>query len=102
MPPENDQKKPFENTHHVAQFILSKILNEHLKSLSRLSDNEYEKMCSEVIPFLNDEYGIWRGNSALLTSCLDASKNWDVDPARIILNRVVQLAKDSIGLLILA
>ena len=102
MPNKKEQKSPIENSHQVAQLLLSKILNEQLKSLSRLTEYEYEKMCEEVTPYLNDEYRIWQGNSALLTSCLDVSKNRDLDPARVILNRVVQIARDSIGLLILA
>ena len=97
----NHQPSYFRNNiYGTAQILLSRILNEQLKSLSKLTNLEYENLCKELTPYLNDEYKIWQGNNALLESCMRVSRNATLDPARVILNRVIQIANNSQGYLV--
>ena len=53
-----------------------------------------------VTPYLNEEFRLWQGNHALLTSCFDRDQE-EADPARIIMNRVKDMLSDFSGFLVI-
>jgi hypothetical protein len=84
----------------AAQLLLSDLLIQHLQALSRLAESDFEVLCQRVTPYLIDEFKLWQGNDALLDSCFKRNGD-EVDPARIILNRVKEILCDFHGFLLI-
>ena len=93
-------RKP-RTVNEAAEQLLSDLLVQHLQTLSRMSENEFNKLCDHVTPYLNEEFQIWQGNSELLDSCYRQSKAVNEDPARIILNRVKDMLTNFNGFLVI-
>lgn len=97
----NTRYKLPENVDEAAELLLSDLLMQHLRTLSNMTEEDFEHLCDRVSPYLAEEFKLWQGNEPLLDSCyanIDCEEN---DPARIILNRVKQILHDFNGYLVI-
>lgn len=85
----------------AAELLLSDLLLQHLQSLSKMDENDFDMLCERIAPYLLEEFKVWQGNDALLDSCFNQNEDADDDPARIILNRVKVLLNDFHGFLVI-
>lgn len=85
----------------AAELLLSDLLLQHLQSLSKMDEKDFEMLCEKIAPYLIEEFKIWQGNDALLESCFNQDEYQDEDPTRIILNRVKTLLNDFHGFLVI-
>lgn len=86
----------------AAQRLISDLLVQQLKALSRMDEAAFDDLCDAVTPTLLDEFEIWQGNDALLTSCYQRCDDDCADPARIILKRVKEILRDFNGYLVIS
>ena len=85
----------------AAELLISDLLIQHLNTLSRMTEQEFNNLCDHVTPYLIDEFKIWQGNDDLLDSCYHSDDTSDEDPARIILNRVRSMLNNFSGFLVI-
>jgi len=90
-----------ENVDEAAELLLSDLLMQHLQTLSNMTEEDFDHLCDRVSPYLLEEFKLWQGNEPLLDSCYDDLDTQEVDPARIILNRVKQMLHDFHGFLVI-
>ena len=84
----------------AAEMLLSDLMIQHLQALSEMTEADFDLLCNYVTPYLNEEFRLWQGNHALLTSCFDRDQE-EADPARIIMNRVKDMLSDFSGFLVI-
>ena len=85
----------------AAELLLSDLLLQHLQTLMQMSEDEYDRLCDKLAPYLLEEFKIWQGNDALLDSCYGQCLSTAEDPTRIILNRVKKMLEDFHGFLVI-
>lgn len=85
----------------AAEMLLSDLLVQHLKTLSDMTDYEFNLLCDHVTPYLIEEFQIWQGNNDLLESCYESCDEENSDPARVILNRVKEILRNFSGFLVI-
>lgn len=77
----------------AAEILISDLLIQHLQTLSRMDDEDFDALCEKVTPYLLEEFKLWQGNNHLLESCLNADQKGS-DPARTILKAVKSKLND--------
>lgn len=93
-------RKP-RTVNEAAELLLSDLLIQHLRTLSCMTEKEFNLLCDQVTPYLNEEFQIWQGNDDLLESCYrNSSEDFD-NPARVILDRVKDLLNNFSGFLVI-
>lgn len=85
----------------AAELLLSDLLLQHLQTLMQMSEDDYDRLCEKLAPYLLEEFQIWQGNDDLLDSCYHFSEDETEDPTRIILNRVKKMLEDFNGFLVI-
>jgi hypothetical protein len=85
----------------AAELLLSDLLLQHLQTLVQMSEDDYDRLCEKLAPYLLEEFQIWQGNDDLLDSCYSFSEDPIEDPTRIILNRVKKMLQDFNGFLVI-
>ncbi len=78
----------------AAELLLSDLLLQHLQTLVHMSENDYDRLCDKLAPYLLEEFRIWQGNNDLLDSCCNHCEDKTVDPTRIILDRIKKMIQD--------
>jgi hypothetical protein len=92
---------PPKSLNEAAELLLSDLLMQHLQTLSKMSEEDFDMLCERVTPYLIEEFKLWQGNDDLLNSCFSKPNIQETDPARIILNRVKQMLNDFHGFLVI-
>jgi hypothetical protein len=90
-----------ENVDEAAELLLSDLLVQHLQTLSNMSEEDFDRLCDSVSPYLAEEFRLWQGNEPLLDSCFADLGGRETDPGRIILNRAKQMLHEFHGLLVI-
>ncbi|RJQ79501.1 MAG: hypothetical protein C4519_10960 [Desulfobacteraceae bacterium] len=93
-------RKP-RTVNEAAELLLSDLLIQHLRSLSCMTEKEFNLLCDHVTPYLNEEFQIWQGNHDLLESCYRQNSEEFDNPARVILNRVKEMLSNFNGFLVI-
>lgn len=96
---QNDRKPKTVN--EAAELLISDLLIQHLSTLSQLTDQEFNRLCDHVRPYLIDEFQIWQGNDELIDSCFRNDDDSNDDPARVILNKVRDMLNNFSGFLVI-
>lgn len=97
----NDQNRKPKTVNEAAELLISDLLIQHLNSLSKMTEQEFNRLCDHVTPYLIDEFQIWQGNDDLLDSCYQSDETALDDPARIILNKVRDMLNNFSGFLVI-
>ena len=97
----NDQHRKPKTVNEAAELLISDLLIQHLHSLSKMTEQEFNHLCDHVTPYLIDEFQIWQGNDDLLDSCYQSDDTAIDDPARIILNKVRDMLNNFSGFLVI-
>lgn len=98
---DNKQHRMPKSVDEAAELLLSDLLLQHLQSLSKMSEQDFDQLCDKIAPYLIEEFRIWQGNDSLLESCFTQNDDGNADPTRIILNRVKKLLHDFHGYLVI-
>jgi hypothetical protein len=85
----------------AAELLLSDLLLQHLQTLVQMSEDDYDRLCDKLAPYLLEEFRIWQGNNDLLDSCYNHCEDANEDPTRIILNRLKRMLQDFHGFLVI-
>lgn len=85
----------------AAELLLSDLLLQHLQTLAQMTEDDFDRLCDKLAPYLLEEFRIWQGNVDLLDSCYNDSEDATEDPTRIILNRVKKMLQDFHGFLVI-
>jgi len=93
-------RKP-RTVNEAAELLISDLLIQHLHSLSCLTEKEFNSLCDQVTPYLNEEFQIWQGNDDLLESCYRQESEKFDNPARVILSRVKEMLNNFNGFLVI-
>ncbi len=101
MTARNSGNKLPKSVDEAAELLLSDLLMQHLQALSNMTEEDFECLCDRVSPYLVEEFKLWQGNEPLLDSCYTDLETIEIDPARIILNRVKQMLHDFHGFLVI-
>jgi hypothetical protein len=96
-----DQYRLPKSVDEAAELLLSDLLLQHLQTLVQMSEDDYDRLCDKLTPYLLEEFRIWQGNNDLLDSCYHHSGDETVDPTRIILNRIKKMLQDFNGFLVI-
>lgn len=96
-----DRKKTPKTVNEAAELLLSDLLMQHLRTLSNMTDEDFNMLCDKVAPHLIKEFKLWEGNAELLDSCFSRTDIDETDPARIILTRVKQILQNFNGYLVI-
>ena len=97
----NDQNRKPKTVNEAAELLISDLLIQHLNSLSKMTEQEFNRLCDHVTPYLIDEFQIWQGNDDLLDSCYQSDDTALDDPARIILKKVRDMLNNFSGFLVI-
>jgi hypothetical protein len=89
------------NVDEAAELLISDLLTQHLRTLSHMTDEQFEQLCDQVSPYLLEEFQVWEGNDQLLGSCFLQGDEVQKDPARVILSRVKKKLQDFHGFLVI-
>lgn len=96
-----DQYRLPKSVDEAAELLLSDLLLQHLKTLVQMSEDDYDRLCDKLAPYLLEEFRIWQGNNDLLESCYSHCGDETVDPTRIILNRIKKMISDFDGFVVI-
>jgi hypothetical protein len=94
-----DNDRMPENVDEAADILLSDLLMQHLRTLSRMSEENFDILCEKITPYLLDEFKLWQGNNLLLESCLLRTSDPNEDPARAILKSLKNKLRNFNGLM---
>jgi hypothetical protein len=97
----NEKHRKPKTVNEAAELLISDLLIQHLNTLSRMTEQEFNLLCEHVTPHLIDEFQIWEGNDDLLASCYQSDETDQEDPARIILNKVRDMLNNFSGFLVI-
>ena len=75
----------------AANLLISDLSTQQMTMMSQLNDQEFDKLCDILLPYIQDDFRIWSGNDRLLMSCFEGNKSTSTDPMRIIMERMRQL-----------
>lgn len=80
----------------AANLLISDLTPQQITAMEEMSDSEFEQLCDELLPYLQDDFRIWSGNDRLLVSCFEAENSCtSTDPMRIIMQRVRTLIQSN-------
>ena len=80
----------------AANLLISDLTPQEIAAMDEMSNAEFEMLCDQLVPYLQDDFRIWSGNDRLLVSCFEAENaDTSTDPMRIILQRVRDLVQSN-------
>lgn len=69
--------------------LISDMTTQHMSALSKMGDQEFDRLCSQLGPHLQHDFLLWAGNDRLLMSCFEAVDGLtSTDPMRIIMDQL--------------
>ncbi|MGD9210053.1 MAG: hypothetical protein PVI90_04725 [Desulfobacteraceae bacterium] len=87
----------------AAKVLISDLTPQQTALIAKMDDAQFDYLCEEVLPYLQDDFYLWRGNDQLLISCF---KNVDyetsTDPMRIIMNYMRSILQSHTDIMIIA
>ena len=73
----------------AAEVLISDLTTQQMTAMAQMSDQEFDRLCDTLVPYLQHDFRLWTGNEKLLANCFDcAEKGVSTDPMRIIMDRV--------------
>lgn len=86
----------------AANILISDLNPQQMTAIADLSDDDFDRLCDELVPYLQYDFRLWNGNDALLVSCFEqVDFNTSTDPMRIIMERMRILLQSHQGMVII-
>lgn len=99
-----DRFKRFDLPQTVDQavdILLSDLTTQQIFDMGRMSDDDFDRLCKKVIPYLQHDFRLWDGNDALLMDALNSVGNaTGTDPMRVIMDHLRERLTEDIGVVI--
>ena len=81
--------------------LISDLTTQQMDAMGHMTDAEYDLLCRQLVPHLQHDFGLWRGNDRLLLDCFEQLDNDSgTDPMRIIMDRMRNRLKSAHGIVI--
>ncbi len=85
----------------AVDILISDLTTQQMNTMGHMSDEAFDQLCRQLIPHLQHDFGLWRGNDRLLMDCFDKVDNHtDTDPMRIIMECMRERLKVDHGVFI--
>ena len=73
----------------AADVLISDLTTQQMIAMTEMSDQEFDRLCSTLVPYLEHDFRLWSGNDSLLINCFESVGNdTSTDPMRIIMERM--------------
>lgn len=81
--------------------LISDLTTQQMAAMSRMSEEDFDQLCEQLAPYLQDDFRLWSGNHELLSDCYENGfSKLETDPMRIILQQMRLRLKDDTGVFI--
>lgn len=69
--------------------LISDMTTQQMSALSEMNDQEFDRLCNQLVPHLQHDFHLWAGNDRLLMSCFETvDGSTSTDPMRIIMDQL--------------
>ena len=69
--------------------LISDLTTQQMAAMGHMTDEEFDRLCRQLVPYLQHDFRLWTGNDRLLFDCFDTVDNdTSTDPMRIIMERM--------------
>ena len=73
----------------AAEVLISDLTTQQMSAVVEMTDEEFDHLCSQLVPHLQHDFRLWAGNDRLLIDCFASVDNdTSTDPMRIIMERM--------------
>lgn len=73
----------------AAEILISDLTTQQMTAMAEMDDKEFDLLYDQLIPYLQHDFRLWRGNDSLLSDCFrNMDGNSSTDPMRIIMDCV--------------
>ena len=70
----------------AVNILVSDLTTQQMDAMGKMSDEEFDQLCGELVPHLQHDFRLWEGNERLLNSCFEnVDSIISTDPMRIIM-----------------
>ena len=70
----------------AVNILVSDLTTQQMDAMGKMSDEEFDQLCGELVPHLQHDFRLWAGNERLLNSCFEnVDSVTSTDPMRIIM-----------------
>jgi hypothetical protein len=81
--------------------LFSDLNTQQMAAMGEMTDKEFDRLCSQLVPHLQHDFRLWAGNDRLLISCFEVVDNdTSTDPMRIIMDALRERIKSLNGAII--
>jgi hypothetical protein len=71
----------------AAEVLISDLTTQQMTAMAQMEDQEFDRLCDQLVPYLQHDFRLWTGNERLLSNCFERAKNdSSTDPMRIIMD----------------
>lgn len=73
----------------AVDILISDMTTQQMAAMGEMTDQEYDRLCGQLVPHLQHDFRLWAGNDRLLISCFETVDNdTSTDPMRIIMDHL--------------
>lgn len=71
----------------AVNILVSDLTTQQMAAMGDLTDEEFDRLCGDLVPHLQHDFRLWSGNERLLNSCFETTDSLTTtDPMRIIMD----------------
>jgi len=71
----------------AAEVLISDLTTQQMTAMAEMGDREFDFLCDQLVPFLQHDFRLWKGNDRLLFDCFEnIGTRTSTDPMRIIMD----------------
>lgn len=71
----------------AAEVLISDLTTQQMTAMAQMDDQEFNRLCDQLVPHLQHDFRLWSGNERLLFDCFEHIGNDTcTDPMRIIMD----------------
>jgi len=69
--------------------LISDLTTQQMDAMGHMSEDEFDALCRQLVPYLDHDFRLWSGNDPLLMDCMDSVPDAaGTDPMRIIMEHM--------------
>ncbi len=74
----------------AVNILVSDLTTQQMAAMGQMTDAEFDRLCDELVPYLQHDFRLWEGNDRLLNSCFENAEDLtSTDPMRIIMEAML-------------
>lgn len=79
--------------------LVSDLTTQQMDAMGHMSDEEFDALCRQLVPYLDHDFRLWSGNDQLLMDCLNSVPDaTGTDPVRIIMDHMRERLSEDHGI----